>query len=97
MLQKNDIIDKMLSRGYTKKDAAVILDDVLLIIMEALSEGESVQLCGFGTFKVKETKPREVVDIKTKERFLMPSCKVPKFTAGLRLKRVVQEGLVRNT
>lgn len=95
MLKRNDIIERLALKGYTKKDAGVIIDDVIKIITEAMVEGESVQLHGFGTFDVKEFKPRETVDLKTKERIVIPAYKAPKFTAGKLLKRAVKEGFIR--
>lgn len=95
MLKRNDIIERLTLKGYTKKDAGIIIDDIVMTITEALVEGESVQLHGFGTFDVKEIKSREVVDLQSKDRILIPSYKAPKFTAGSLLKRAVKEGFVR--
>lgn len=95
MLKRNDIIDRLALNGYTKKDAGIILDDVIKIITEALVEGESVQIHGFGTFDTKEYQPRETVDLQTKERIVIPAYKAPKFTAGKLLKRAVKEGFIR--
>lgn len=95
MLKRNDIIERIASNGYTKKDAGIILDDVIKIITEALVEGESVQIHGFGTFDVKERKEHETVDFQTKERIVIPAYKSPKFTAGNLLKRAVKEGFIR--
>lgn len=95
MLKKNDLIERLAQNGYTKKDAGVIIDDVVKIITDALIDGESVQLHGFGTFEVREHKERETVDLSTKERIIIPAYKAPKFTAGQLLKRAVKEGFVR--
>ena len=95
MLKRNDIIERLTANGYTKKDAGIILDDVIKIITEAMVNGESVQIHGFGTFDTKEYKPRETVDLQTKERITSPAYKAPKFTAGKLLKRAVKEGFIR--
>lgn len=95
MLKRNDIIERISLKGYTKKDAGVILDDIVQTITEALIAGESVQIHGFGTFDVKKCKPRETVDLMSKERIVIPAYKAPKFTAGKLLKRAVKEGFVR--
>ena len=95
MLKRNDLIERLAQKGYTKKDAGVILDDLVLTITEALVNGESVQIHGFGTFDIKECAPRETVDLQTKERIVIPSYKAPKFTAGKLLKRAVKEGFIR--
>lgn len=95
MLKRNDIIERLVSKGYTKKDSGIILDDIVKTITEALIEGESVQIHGFGTFGVKTYKPRETVDFQTKTRIVVPAYKAPKFTAGKLLKRAVKEGFIR--
>lgn len=95
MLKRNDIIERLALKGYTKKDAGIILDDLVRMITEALVDGESVQIHGFGTFEVKECAPRSTVDLQTKERIIIPAYKAPKFTAGKLLKRAVKEGFIR--
>lgn len=95
MLKRYDIIERLVQKGYTKKDAGVILDDLVMTITEALVSGESVQIHGFGTFEVKEYAARETVDLQTKERIIIPSYRAPKFAAGKLLKRAVKEGFVR--
>ena len=95
MLKRNDIIERLAKKGYTKNDAGIILDDIFMLITEALVNGESVQIHGFGTFDVKDCAARETVDLKTKERIIIPPYKAPKFTAGKLLKRAIKEGLVR--
>lgn len=95
MLKRCDIIERLTQRGYTKKDAGIILDDLVMTITEALVGGESVQIHGFGTFEVKECAARETVDLQTKERIVIPAYKAPRFSAGKLLKRAVKEGYVR--
>lgn len=95
MLNKTDFIARMAAKGYTKKDAECIVNDVLNALMEVMVEGESVQFYGFGTFAVRDSAPREAVDMQTKERIVIPGHKAPKFTPGKLLKRAVKEGIIR--
>lgn len=95
MLKRNDIIERLMLKGYTKKDAGTILNDVFDVITEALIKEESVQIYGFGTFEVKNIASRETVDF-NKDRIIIPSYRAPKFTAGDRLKRAIKEGFVRD-
>lgn len=95
MLKRNDIIERLMLKGYTKNDSGIILDDVFSVITEALVSGEGVQIYGFGAFDVKEYAPRETVDFQSKERIVIPAYKAPKFTAGKLLKRAVKEGFIR--
>lgn len=95
MLKKSDIIDRLAGRGYTKKAADVLIDDVFAVIKEAMAQGENVQLHGFGTFTVNEVGDRESVDVKSGERIVIPGHKNAKFSPSISLKRIVREGIVR--
>lgn len=97
ILYRNDLIDALSKKGYTKKDAGVILSDVFDTITEALANGNTVQIHGFGTFEVRNISERETSSISTSERITIPAYKSPKFTAGKFLKRAVKEGFVRAT
>ena len=65
------------------------LDAVLASVSEALSEGDRVQLVGFGTFKITERNSREGRNPKTGEVIQIPASKTPSFTAGAELKKAV--------
>lgn len=94
-MNRKEIVEKLRAEGYTKRDAEIILDDVVKIITEALAAGESVRIHGFGKFFVKDVKPHNVYNINTQETIFVPGGKVPHFTAGDLLKRAVKEGFVR--
>lgn len=94
-MNKSEFIDIVAKKGYTKKAASVIIDDVIKSISEVLANGDSIQLYGFGTFSVRETGDREGIDFQSKERIVIPGHKAPKFTPGNMLKRAVKEGILR--
>lgn len=94
MLKRTDIIERLSQKGYTKTDAGIILDEFVQVITEALVNGESVQIHGFGTFEVKEHRQREMFDFQA-NKIVVPAYKAPKFTAGKLLKRAVKEGFIR--
>ena len=94
-MNKSEFIDRLAQKGYTKKSANEIVDDVIQTISEVLVEGESIQFYGFGTFSVRESAEREAVDFQTKERITIPGHKTPKFVPGKLLKRAVKEGILR--
>ena len=95
MITKTEFIAKLATKGYTKKDSEAILNDVLDTITEAMVEGESIQLYGFGTFSVRESAERETINFQTKERIRIPCHKAPRFTPGKLLRRAVKEGIIR--
>lgn len=91
MLRK-EIVDRLAEKGYTKKDARTILDDVFTMINEVLLDGDDVVIHGFGMFTVKDIKERESIDVNTKERITIPAYKAPRFVAGDTLRRSIKEG-----
>ena len=94
MIYKDEFIERLAKRDYTKKDAATIVQDVLGTITEIMAEGESVMFRGFGTFEVRSRAERESISPSTKERIIIPAYKAPHFTAGKLLKKAVTEGKV---
>ena len=86
LLYRNDLIELLSKKGYTKKDSGVILKDVFDMITEALVNGDSVQVHGFGTFEVGERAAREGINPRTRETIKIAAAKTPKFKAGKQLK-----------
>ena len=76
--------------GLTKKDAAKVVNLTLNAIMDALSEGERVQLVGFGSFEVKERAGRQGRDFKNGGTTPIPPSKGVQFKAGSILKEAVK-------
>ena len=55
MATKQDLIAKVAeATSLTKKDSATAVDAVFGAVSEFLSQGEKVQLIGFGNFEVRE-------------------------------------------
>lgn len=96
MVQRENFIERLSKKGYTKHDAGVIMDDFIKTLSEALVEGESVMFRGFGTFEVRERAERESISPQTKERITIPSYRSPHFTAGKLLKREIREGMAES-
>ena len=75
--------------GLSKKDAEKALAAVIDTITEAVSNGDKVQLVGFGSFEVKQREARVGRNPKTKEAIEIPANRVPVFKAGRALKDAV--------
>lgn len=82
-----DFVTRLADKGYTKKDSAVILADVLDVIYEAIKNGESVNLIGFGSFKIKKINAKDIINVNTGERYTVPPHNIVKFVPGLALKQ----------
>jgi len=91
-MTKTDLIDNVASQtGLSKKDAGAAVNAVLDGIQNALSNGQSVQITGFGTFEVRQRQAREGVKPGTTEKIQIPASKAPAFKPGKTLKDAVNK------
>ena len=89
-MNKAELINAVAEKAaLSKKDAEAAVNAALEAITGALSDGEKVQLVGFGSFEVKKREARVGRNPKTKEAIEIPASKVPVFKAGKALKDVV--------
>jgi DNA-binding protein HU-beta len=66
----------------TKKDAGDVLDAIVSSITKALSEGEKVQIAGFGTWTTTKREARTGRNPKTGESIQIAAKTVAKFKAS---------------
>ncbi len=89
-MNKSELIDAIAkSCDISKASAGNALDGALTAIKNALKNGQSVTLVGFGTFKVGKRASRTGLNPRTGAAIEIESAKVPKFTAGKALKDAV--------
>jgi len=89
-MTKPEIVSAIAEKaGVTKKVAAATLEAFIETVMDALKKGEKVALVGFGTFEVRERKPRKGINPQTKKPIQIPAKKVPAFRPGKELKAIV--------
>lgn len=92
-LTKTGLIDKVAERAdLSKKDAGDAVEAILWAIEGELSTGGDVSITGFGKFSVSERAARTGVNPRTGEKMQIAAARVPRFTAGSRLKEVVNTG-----
>ena len=75
--------------GDTKKGAEASVNAFVDVVTEALTEGDKVQLVGFGSFEVRKRAARKGRNPQTKEEIKIPASKAPVFKAGKALKDLV--------
>jgi len=86
-MTKADLVDEIAQRtGLTKKDVADTVDEFLEAVSRALIGGKHIEIRGFGTFKVKDRKPRTARNPRTGEAVHVPPRKVPVFKVSKELK-----------
>ena len=89
-MNKSELIDAVAAAAdLSKSDAGAAVDAVVATITKALSEGDTVSLIGFGTFKVSERAARTGRNPRTGDEIDIPARKVPAFTSGKALKDAV--------
>lgn len=86
-LTKNNVVDSIVEQtGLSKKDANAAVDAFAATICEALSNGDSVGLIGFGTFDSKHRPARIGRNPQTGAPLDIPEKTVPAFKAGKKLR-----------
>jgi DNA-binding protein HU-beta len=90
-MNKTQLVENVAeSAGLSKASASKAVDATLAAVTEALKEGETVTLIGFGTFLVRERKARTGRDPRTGQSINIAESKVPTFKAGKGLKDAVK-------
>ena len=90
-MYKSDLVDAVANDSdMSKASAARAVDSVLANVGDALGNGDSVSLVGFGTFSVRHRAAREGRNPQTGASMHIAASKVPGFKAGKGLKDKVK-------
>jgi DNA-binding protein HU-beta len=73
----------------TKVQAAAVVDAFTSTVTEALKNGDTVSLIGFGSFSVRERAAREARNPRTGEMIKLKASKAPVFKAGKAFKEAL--------
>ena len=91
-MNKTQLVDAIVAKtGLKKKDAELAIATAIEIVTENLSNGEKVQLSGFGSFEVKTRAERPGRNPKTQETITIEASKYPAFSASKTLKDAVNK------
>lgn len=89
-LNKTDLVSQVAQISeLTQKDAGKAVDAVFNSILEAIKNGDKVQLIGFGNFEVRDRAARTGRNPQTGEEIQIAAGKVPAFKPGKQLKDAV--------
>lgn len=89
-MNKQELIDKIAKNsGLTKADSNKALSSAIDAITDALSNGDNVQLIGFGSFDVQHRPARTGRNPRDGSTINIKASKVPRFRAGKALKEKV--------
>ena len=93
-MTKSELINRVAERlpYLTRKDAEIIVNTIFDSMVDALVEGDRIEIRGFGSFKVKNRGDREGRNPKTGESVRIPAKRMPFFKIGKELyERINQE------
>src|SRR4030095_9352342 len=82
--------------GLSKVETETVVEGFILCVIEALKENESIEIRGFGTFKVKERNPRTARNPKTGAKVDLGKRYVPMFKVSKEFKKAVNDALLDN-
>ena len=90
-MTKAELVEKVADKldHLTKKQTEVIINTIFDSIKDALSEGDKIEIRGFGSFKIRSRKQREGRNPKTGSPVSVPAKRVPFFKAGKELRELV--------
>ena len=89
-MNKGEMVDKIAAdTGLSKTAASAAFDSVIKNVEDTLKKGQKVTVVGFGTFSVSKRKARTGRNPQTGAAIKIPAKKVPKFTPGSELKKIV--------
>ena len=89
-MTKADIVRTLADEvGLTRREAAQTLAIVLDGVIDAIGEGEKVELRGFGSFRTRKRQARQGRNPRTGARVSVPSKVVPYFKPGKQLREVL--------
>lgn len=90
-MTKNQFISAVAAKtGKAKSETTEVVDAIFDTITQTMIKGDSVNISGFGVFRVSNRKAREGINPRTGEKIHIAAKKAPKFRAGKTLKEAVK-------
>ncbi len=91
-MTKSDIISLIAEgTGLTKVETAAVVDGFIASISYTLKQGDTVELRGFGTFRLSDRKARKGRNPQTGEELIIPKQKVPVFRCSKDFKKFIND------
>jgi len=94
-MTKSELINRVAERlpYLTRKDAEIIVNTIFDSMVDALVEGDRIEIRGFGSFKVKKRKGRVARNPRTGEQVMVAEHWVPLFKVSKEVKVLVNDNL----
>ena len=89
-MNKSEFVEQIAQKTeLSRKDAEQAVEATLATIEEQLSRGAEISLTGFGKFHVSDRAARQGRNPQTGATIEIKASRVPRFSAGSKLKQVV--------
>ncbi len=96
-MTKANLVEEVLTLGdLTRRDGEVIVDTVFEAVIGALKKGDKIEVRGFGSFRIRQRKPRVGRNPKTGAKVDVPAKRVPYFKPSKELRDMVNPGAARS-
>ena len=93
-MTKADIVDNIASAtGLTKVETEAVVDGFLATVSQAMKDGKTIEIRGFGSFKVKKRKARMARNPRTGDEVFVEEHYVPVFKVSKELRHGVNENM----
>ena len=91
-MNKAQLVEQIAEKSeLSRREAEQAVDAALQTIEEELARGSEITLTGFGKFHVAERGARQGRNPQTGEPIQIKASRVPRFSAGAKLKQVVNK------
>ena len=94
-MTKTELVDHVAAAvQLPKHQTETVITQFLQAIMDALQAGQSVELRGFGRFRLRHRAPRAGRNPRTGDMIQIPGKAVPSFSVGKAFQEIVQTSAV---
>jgi integration host factor subunit beta len=92
-MTKAELVEEVTQLGdLTRRDGEVIVDTIFDAVIGALKSGDKIEIRGFGSFRIRQRKPRIGRNPKTGAKVDVPAKRVPYFKPSKELRDLVNPG-----
>jgi len=89
-MTKADLIEEVSRKTeLTRKDSEIIVETILEAVLRSLRASDKIEIRGFGSFRVRQRRPRLGRNLTTGDRVEVPAKKVAFFRPSKELKDMV--------
>jgi len=90
IMTKADLVEEVAQLGdLTRRDGEVIVETIFESVIHALQSGDKIEIRGFGSFRIRQRKPRTGRNPKTGAKVDVPAKRVPYFKPSKELRDLV--------